>query len=81
MKRHEPEKCDPNSPRHVKRRPKPRQRRFGVEQWNNWSKKWCYRQWYATEKARDQALEDLKRHTRNILKEHGREPQYRKVNR
>ena len=27
------------------------------------------------------ALEDLKRHTSNILKEHGHEPRYRKVNR
>jgi hypothetical protein len=34
-----------------------------------------------TEKARDQALEDLKRHTCNVLKECGKEPQYRKVNR
>ena len=34
-----------------------------------------------TEKARDQALEDLKRHTCNILKEHGREAKFRKVNR
>jgi len=34
-----------------------------------------------TEKARDQALEDLKRHTCNLLKEYGRKPHYRKVDR
>jgi hypothetical protein len=68
-------------PRHFKRAVKPRHKKYGIEQWSTWFKKWCHRQWYVTEKARDQALEDLKRHTCNILKEHGKEPQYRKINR
>jgi len=58
-----------------------RKKPFGIEQYSRWFGKWCHRQWYVTEKARDQALEDLKRHTYNILKEHGKEPQYRKINR
>ena len=47
--------------------------------WSRWFKRWggCY--WYATEKARDQAFDDLKRHCRNILKETEHEPLYRKV--
>jgi hypothetical protein len=44
-------------PRHVKKMP--RHKRFGIEQWSNWHKKWCHRQWYATAKARDQAFENL----------------------
>ena len=32
---------------------------YGIEQWSNWHNKWCYRQWYATEKARDQAFNSL----------------------
>ncbi len=68
-------------PRHVKRACKPRHKKYGIEQWSEWFKRWTHRQWYVTEKARDQALEDLKRHTCNVLKEHGKEPQCRKVNR
>jgi hypothetical protein len=70
--------------RHVKRAATSRQKRFGIQwkpgspllkpTWRNWK-------WYATEKQRDQALEDLKRHIRNILKETGHEHQFRKVER
>jgi len=72
---------DYDRPRHFKRRPKHRRQRYGIEQWSDWFQKWYHHQWYATEKARDQALEDLERHTCNLLKEYGRKPQYRKVNR
>jgi hypothetical protein len=44
-------------PRHQKKTPK--HKRFGIEQWSNWSNKWCHRQWYVTAKARDQALKNL----------------------
>ena len=47
----------PEVPKHLKRAP--RHKRYGIEQWSAWSKKWCLRQWYVTEKARDQAFENL----------------------
>ena len=75
-----PEDFD-TAPRHRKRRPKPRQKKYGIQQWSEWHKEWGLTNWYATEKARDQALDDLKRHTCAILKQHGHDPQYRKVNR
>jgi hypothetical protein len=77
---HLPDNGD-DRPRHVKRAVKPRRKKYGIEQWSRWFKKWCHRQWYATAKARDQALEDLKRHTCNVLKDTDHEPQYRKVDR
>ena len=60
---------------------RPRHKRWGIQAWSRWFKRWggCY--WYATEKARDQAFDDLKRHCRNILKETEHEPLYRKVER
>ena len=72
---------DNDRPRHQKRRAQPRHKRWGVQAWSRWFKRWggCY--WYATEKARDQAFDDLKRHCRNILKETEHEPLYRKVER
>ncbi len=42
--------------------------------------KWWHRQWYITEKARDQAFENLAKKT-TILKEHGFHTPVRKVNR
>ena len=68
-------------PRHRKRACKPRQKKFGIEQWSKWFKQWCHRTWYVTEKARDQALEDLKKHTCNIFKMTGEEPKFRRINR
>lgn len=44
-------------PRHRKKTP--RHKRFGIEQWSRWFKKWCHRSWYATEKGRDQAFDNL----------------------
>lgn len=38
-------------------------KRFGIEQWNRHYRKWMYRQWYATKKARDTALADLLKKT------------------
>ncbi len=68
-------------PRHHKKAIKPSRKRFGIEQWSEWFKRWYHRQWYATAKSRDQAIEDLKRHTCNILKKYGHNPRYRKVDR
>ena len=47
----------PEIPKHQKRAP--RHKRYGIEQWSNWSKKWHCWQWYATKKARDQAFKNL----------------------
>lgn len=41
------------------RKKTPRHNRFGIEQWSRWFKKWCHRSWYATEKGRDQAFDNL----------------------
>lgn len=41
------------------RKKTPRHKRFGIEQWSRWFKKWCHRSWYATEKGRDQAFDNL----------------------
>ena len=51
----------PEIPKHKKRAPK--HKHYGIEQWAAWSKKWCLRQWYVTEKARDQAFDSLKNKT------------------
>ena len=48
------------------RKKAPRHKKYGIQQWSNWFKKWTFSTWYVTEKARDQALADLKRHTRNL---------------
>ena len=41
------------------RKKTPRHKRFGIAQWSRWFKKWCHRSWYATEKGRDQAFDNL----------------------
>jgi hypothetical protein len=71
---------DPEVPLHRKKAVSSRQKKYGVEQWSRWFKKWCFPTWYRTEKARDQAFENLITKT-TILKEHGLDPQVRKVNR
>ena len=79
---HLPDNGDDDGPsRHRKRALKPRHKKYGIEQWSRWFKKWCHRQWYVTAKARDQAMEDLKKHTCNVLKGTDHEPQHRKVDR
>lgn len=72
---------DDEVPRHHKRACKLRHKKFGIECWSNHFQKWTHRRWYVTATARDQALEDLKKHTCNILKAHGYEPRFRKVDR
>lgn len=70
---------------HIKRAVSPRKKRFGIE----WSpsprkgktRRWQVWRWYASEKQRDQSLEDLERHTSNILKDTGHAGRYRKVDR
>jgi predicted RNA-binding protein with RPS1 domain len=67
-------------PRHVKRAKKAREKKFGFEEWNERFNKWMHARWYATERARDKALEDLTRKC-TILKLYGQNPQYRKIER
>ena len=76
----QPEDLIDDRPRHHKRSGPARSKKFGIEQWSNWFKKWWHRQWYVTEKARDQAFENLAKKT-TILKEHGFHTPVRKVNR
>ena len=47
----------PEVPKHQKRARQ--HKRFGIEQWSRWHKKWCHRQWYVTAKARDQTFRNL----------------------
>jgi len=70
--------------RHQKRGRRPGQKHWGIEQWSDWFQKWCHRRWYASEKARDDALVNLLRGTkrRNFSGSLCRTtPRYRKVDR
>ncbi len=40
-----------------------RKKPFGIEQYNEHYRKWMYRHWFATERARDNALADLRKKT------------------
>ena len=61
---------DDEKPRHHKRALKPRRKKYGIEQWSDWFQSWRHcRRWYTTEAARDKALADLIKHTRNLLRE------------
>ena len=68
-------------PKHHKAGRRSGQKRFGIERWSRWRNEWYVRRWYPTEKQRDQALEDLKRHICSVYKIEGLRPQYRKVDR
>jgi hypothetical protein len=65
---------DPEETRYKKRIVK---KPFGIESWREYSKTWGNRSWYATEKARDQAISDLRKKT-TIIKP---PPVFRKVDR
>jgi len=67
-----------DQPRHVKRAK--RHKKYGIEEWSDHFSKWAHARWFATEKARDQSLEDLK-HKTTILKLYGTGTQLRKVER
>lgn len=62
------------------RKKTPRHKRFGIEQWSRSFKKWCHRSWYATEKGRDQAFDNLTTKT-SILRETQWDAPVRKVDR
>jgi len=68
-----------DTPRHVKKATPPRRKRWGIERWSTWFQEWWCAGWYTSERARDQALEDLQRHVRTVLRD--KAPRYRKVNR
>jgi len=68
-------------PRHIKRASQKR-KRFGIEHYSRWFKRWGIWQWYLIKKQRDQALAMLLKHTSTWFKErYGNEPHYRKVER
>ncbi len=70
---------DEEIPKHFK---KPVKKRFGLQMsYGFFGKKWTYTRWYTTEKARDQAMIDLPKHTCNILKDRGYTKNYRTVER
>jgi hypothetical protein len=49
---------DPEEIRYQKKVPK---KPFGIQSWSEYCQLWRGRRWYATEKARDQALADMQR--------------------
>jgi len=55
-------------PRHFKRATKPRHKKYGIEQYSRWFHRWCGRTWYITEKARDQAFDNLMAKTDAVKK-------------
>jgi hypothetical protein len=69
-------KNDEEVPQHFK---KSKKKSYGIKISRN------YIRWYETEKARDQAFEDIPKHKRNSLKEinkkHGMIQKYKKVER
>jgi predicted RNA-binding protein with RPS1 domain len=67
-------------PRHRKRAPKAREKKYGFEEWSNHFQKWMHARWYTTPRARDQALDRAQRSLR-ILKNLGLSPQFRKIER
>ncbi len=70
---------DEEIPQHFK---KPVKKRFGLQMSYGWfGKKHTYTRWYSTEKARDQAMIDLPKHTHNLLKDNGHIQNYRTVER
>ena len=59
---------DEEIPRHIK---KAKKKRFGLRSTRHFlGRNWTYTNWYATEKARDQAAVDLVKHTTYFLKDH-----------
>ena len=48
---------DPEVPKHLKKAQ--RRKKYGISHWSRWFKKWCLPTWYTTEKARDQAFDNL----------------------
>jgi len=68
---------DPEIPRYLK---KAVRKKYGIQSWSRWFKRWCFADWYTTAKARDQAFKNLTTKT-SILNGTKYEPRYRKVNR
>ena len=80
MGQHETDSLEDHRPRHFKRASSPRRRSMASNSGMNGSSG-GHTASGSDRKGRDQAIEDLNRHTCNVLKEHGKKPQYRKVNR
>lgn len=81
--RKRPEPLPDERPKHVKRASRKR-KRFGIEHYCKWFKKWGAWKWYLTEEQRDQALADLIKHTPAVFRRPGHptpEETYRKVER
>lgn len=66
-------------PKHRKRGG--RRKRFGIEEWSRWFKKWYLVGWYLTEASRDKAFETLRKTARNSGFKVFQTTQYRKVER
>ena len=64
--------------RHHKKASK--RKKFGIQEWSRWFKKWCHGHWYETEKARDQAFVIAEK-ANERLKAAGLAGPIRKVNR
>jgi len=64
--------------RHRKKTPK--HKKFGIQEWSRWFKKWVHSHWYVTEKARDQAFVIVEK-ANERLKAAGLDSPIRKVNR
>jgi len=62
------------------RKKAPRHKKFGIQQWSNYLKAWGFGHWYSTEKARDQAYDDLGKKTQ-ILRDHDMDSPLRKIER
>ncbi len=67
-------------PKGQHRKKKPKHKKFGIQEWSRWFKKWVHSHWYVTEKARDQAYEVVMK-ANERLKLHDMDSPIRKVNR
>jgi len=69
--------CD-EIPQHYRKKSR---KRFGIESWSHWFRKWYVQRWYETEAQRDQAMRALDKSMCSILRGTDSEPKYRKVDR
>ena len=69
-----------DEPRNLHRKKASKHKKFGIQEWSRWFKKWVHSHWYETEKARDQAYDVLMKACERLTQA-GFDSPVRKVNR
>jgi hypothetical protein len=55
--------------------------KYGIERYSGWFQEWYVHRWYPTAEKRDQAFEDLRKHTPNVVNKEEKQLGWRKVDR